>query len=89
MAHYSTVRAGSIDRLLVVRFGAFGDMVLMTPMLRRLRQRFGEHTHATVLTGEIEGRISMMGIQAHTVVDAWMNLVSFALEQRCGLLGNI
>jgi heptosyltransferase-3 len=38
---YSAVRAGRIKRLLVVRFGAFGDMVLMTPMLRRLQQRFG------------------------------------------------
>src|SRR5687767_9048370 len=38
---YSAVRAGSVERLLVVRFGAFGDMVLLTPMLRRLRQRFG------------------------------------------------
>jgi heptosyltransferase-2/heptosyltransferase-3 len=34
----------------------------------------GERTHATVLTGEIEGHASMMGIQAHTVIDAWMNL---------------
>src|SRR3990170_701283 len=41
MDHYSAVRAGNIDRVLVVRFGAFGDMVLLTPMLRRLRQRFG------------------------------------------------
>lgn len=38
---HSAIRAGRIERLLVVRFGAFGDMVLMTPMLRRLRQRFG------------------------------------------------
>jgi ADP-heptose:LPS heptosyltransferase len=38
---YSAVRAGRLERLLVVRFGAFGDMVLLTPMLRRLRQRFG------------------------------------------------
>jgi ADP-heptose:LPS heptosyltransferase len=38
---YSAIRAGRLERLLVVRFGAFGDMVLMTPMLRRLRQRFG------------------------------------------------
>lgn len=37
----SAIRAGRLERLLVVRFGAFGDMVLMTPMLRRLRQRFG------------------------------------------------
>jgi hypothetical protein len=41
----------------------------------------GEHTHATVLTGELEGRISMMGIQAHTVIDAWTHLVSFAIER--------
>jgi ADP-heptose:LPS heptosyltransferase len=38
---YSAIRAGRLERLLVVRFGSFGDMVLMTPMLRRLRQRFG------------------------------------------------
>jgi ADP-heptose:LPS heptosyltransferase len=38
---YSAVRTGRLERLLVVRFGAFGDMVLMTPMLQRLRQRFG------------------------------------------------
>lgn len=38
---YSAIRAGRLERLLVVRFGAFGDMVLMTPMLRRLRERFG------------------------------------------------
>ncbi|MET0533129.1 MAG: glycosyltransferase family 9 protein [Steroidobacter sp.] len=38
---YSEIRTGRVERLLVVRFGAFGDMVLMTPMLRRLRQRFG------------------------------------------------
>src|SRR5688500_12519322 len=38
---YSAIRAGRLERLLVVRFGAFGDMGLMTPMLRRLRQRFG------------------------------------------------
>jgi heptosyltransferase-2/heptosyltransferase-3 len=34
----------------------------------------GEGTHATILTGEIEGRVSMMGIQARAVIDAWMNL---------------
>ncbi len=34
-------RAGRPQRLLVVRFGSFGDMVLMTPTLRRLHQRFG------------------------------------------------
>jgi heptosyltransferase-2/heptosyltransferase-3 len=34
----------------------------------------GERTHATVLTGEFEGRVSMMGIQAHAVIDAWLNL---------------
>lgn len=39
-ASHSTIRAGRVERILVVRFGAFGDMVLMTPMLRRLRQRF-------------------------------------------------
>lgn len=38
---YSAIRAGRLERLLVVRFGAFGDMVLMTPMLRQLRRRFG------------------------------------------------
>ena len=38
---HSAIRAGRLDRLLVVRFGAFGDMVLLTPMLRRLRERFG------------------------------------------------
>ena len=38
---YSAIRAGRLERLLVVRFGAFGDMVLMTPMLERLRLRFG------------------------------------------------
>jgi heptosyltransferase-2/heptosyltransferase-3 len=38
---YSAIRTGRLERLLVVRFGSFGDMVLMTPMLRRLRQRFG------------------------------------------------
>lgn len=38
---YSPIRSGHLDRLLVVRFGSFGDMVLMSPMLRRLRQRFG------------------------------------------------
>lgn len=38
---HSEIRAGRLERLLVVRFGAFGDMVLLTPMLRRLRQRFG------------------------------------------------
>lgn len=38
---FSPVPAGRLDRLLVVRFGSFGDMVLMSAMLRRLRQRFG------------------------------------------------
>jgi ADP-heptose:LPS heptosyltransferase len=38
---YSAVQSGRLERLLVVRFGAFGDMVLMTPLLRRLHQRFG------------------------------------------------
>jgi ADP-heptose:LPS heptosyltransferase len=41
MFGYSAVRAGRLERLLVVRFGAFGDIVLMTPLLRRLHQRFG------------------------------------------------
>jgi ADP-heptose:LPS heptosyltransferase len=40
-AEFRALGAGRLERLLVVRFGAFGDMVLMTPMLRRLRQRFG------------------------------------------------
>src|SRR6185369_6974262 len=30
----------NFDRLLVVRFGALGDMVLLTTMIRRLHQRF-------------------------------------------------
>ena len=34
----------------------------------------GEGNHATVLTGQSEGRVSMMGIHAHTVIDAWLNL---------------
>jgi heptosyltransferase-2/heptosyltransferase-3 len=34
----------------------------------------GERTLATVLTGEFEGRASMMGIQVRAVIDAWMNL---------------
>lgn len=36
----SAIQTGQVERILVVRFGAFGDMVLMTPMLERLRQRF-------------------------------------------------
>lgn len=38
----------------------------------------GERTHATVLTGEIEGRASMMGIEAEAVIDAWLNLQASA-----------
>jgi heptosyltransferase-2/heptosyltransferase-3 len=34
-------RERKIERVLVVRFGAFGDMVLLTPMIQRLRERFG------------------------------------------------
>lgn len=30
-----------VQRVLIVRFGALGDMVLLTPMIRRLQQRFG------------------------------------------------
>ena len=30
-----------VDRVLIMRFGAFGDMVLLTTMIRRLHERFG------------------------------------------------
>lgn len=31
----------TFQRVLIVRFGALGDMVLLTPMIQRLQQRFG------------------------------------------------
>ena len=34
-------RTPSFKRVLIVRFGALGDMVLLTPMIQRLQQRFG------------------------------------------------
>src|SRR5688572_19457575 len=34
-------RTSPVQRVLIVRFGALGDMVLLTPMIRRLQQRFG------------------------------------------------
>ena len=34
-------RTSPVQRVLIVRFGALGDMVLLTPMIRRLHQRFG------------------------------------------------
>ena len=34
-------RIPPVKRVLIVRFGALGDMVLLTPMIQRLHQRFG------------------------------------------------
>ncbi len=34
-------RTPTFQRVLIVRFGALGDMVLLTPMIQRLQQRFG------------------------------------------------
>ncbi|HEY6644451.1 glycosyltransferase family 9 protein [Povalibacter sp.] len=34
-------RSPATQRVLIVRFGALGDMVLLTPMIRRLHERFG------------------------------------------------
>ncbi|HKE95122.1 MAG TPA: glycosyltransferase family 9 protein, partial [Povalibacter sp.] len=37
----AAVPVPAVNRVLVVRFGALGDMVLLTAMIRRLHQRFG------------------------------------------------
>lgn len=34
-------RTPTVQRVLIVRFGALGDMVLLTPMIQRLHRRFG------------------------------------------------
>ncbi len=39
--HSVDSRIPTVQRVLIVRFGALGDMVLLTPMIRRLQQRFG------------------------------------------------